>query len=538
MAKDVEWRQYSALYQIYPRSFKDTDDDGVGDLKGITEKLDYLRGETDSLGVDAIWISPFFTSPMADFGYDVSDYYSVDPVFGTMGDFQQLLKRANKQGIRVMLDFALNHTSDQHVWFEESRASRDSPKRDWYVWCDPQPDGSPPNNWLSAFDEVAWEYDAATEQYYLHSFLKQQPDLNWANPEVREAMKEVMRFWFDKGISGFRLDAVNWLAKDPKFRDDPPNPRYDPDTEAPYDALMHVHSRRGPRLFSYLKELAEVAKEYNRSLLISEAYPDRDRKPHNFSDYTDFYRQVDASVLVPFNFEAIHLPWDAVAFKGSFDAYQEQLRDHEMPIYAFSNHDSPRIVARYGQKAARAIAVLSLTLPGLPLMYYGDELGLDNVPIPPKYHRDPLAWTVGDTHHRTSRDPERTPMPWTSAAQAGFSLAKTWLPVGQKNRRRNVAEQQRDPGSILRLYRNLLALRRESIVLQEGRYVPVVCPDVNVYAFIREHNGERIGVAINFSKKHRHEMPFMGETILSTHADSTAKLLPLEARIVKISYEA
>lgn len=536
MAHKSEWAKYSALYQIYPLSFKDSNDDGVGDLRGIVEKLDYLKGEVDSLGVDAIWISPFFKSPMADFGYDVSDYYSIDPVFGTMGDFHKLIKKANKLGIRVMLDFVLNHTSDRHPWFEESRISRDSPKRDWYIWCDPKADGSPPNNWLSAFDGSAWEYDASSEQYYLHSFLKEQPDLNWANPEVREAMKEVMRFWFEKGVSGFRIDAVNWIAKDRQFRDDPPNPRYDPNTEAPYESLQHIYSRRRPRVFTYLKEIAAVAKEYDRSLLITEAYPERDKKPHNYSDYIDFYRQVDASVLVPFNFEPIRLPWHANTFKKTFDAYQAQIRDHEMPIYAFSNHDSARIVARFGPKAARAVAVLQFMLPGLPLMYYGDELGLDNVPIPPKQHRDPLAWVVGDKYHRESRDPERTPMPWTSAAQAGFSLAKTWLPVGQKNRRRNVAEQQRDPHSMLRLYRQLLVLRRDSKTLQEGKYVAVDATDDEVYAFIREHEGERIGVAINFSKKRRYKLPFMGETVLSTHQLSkpSPKLLPCEARIIKL----
>lgn len=536
MAKGSEWAQYSALYQIYPRSFKDSDNDGVGDLKGIVDKINYLKGEVDSLGVDAIWISPFYKSPMADFGYDVSDYYKIDPLFGTMGDFQQLIRKARKHDIRVMLDFVLNHTSDQHKWFKESRVSRDSPKRDWYIWRDPQPDGSPPNNWQSAFDGPAWEYDAATEQYYLHTFLKEQPDLNWANPEVRKAMAEVMQFWFEKGVDGFRIDAVHWIGKDKELRDDPPNPNFNPETMSSYDSVLHTHSGRQPVLFKYLKELATVAKKYKRSLLITESYPDRDGKPHTFSDYIDFYRNVDASVLVPFNFEGIRLPWDAQAFQKSIDSYQEALRDHEMPVYAFSNHDSPRIAARYGQKGARAIAVLSFGLPGLPMMYYGDELGLDNVRIPPEDRRDPVGWTVGDKVHRQSRDPERTPMPWTEAVYGGFSQVKTWLPVGKKNMRRNVAEQQRNPHSTLRLYRQLLTLRRESDILRYGTYQPVRQENMNIMAFIREYQGQKLAVMINFSHIRSHLPPLTGELVISTHqkVDGAARLKPMEARIISL----
>src|SRR6266550_674772 len=319
-----QWYQSAVVYQIYLRSFYDTNGDGVGDLPGVLKKLDYLRGGPNSLGVDAIWLSPFYPSPMADFGYEVADYCDVDPVFGTLDDFKRLLDGAHRRELKIIIDFVLNHTSDQHPWFKESRASRDNPKRDWYVWRSPKADGSPPNNWQSAFGGSAWAYHKPTGQYYLHSFLAQQPDLNWESPKVRAAMKQVVKFWCDLGVDGLRIDAASWLAKDPAFRDDPPNPHYRSQVDSPYRALRHTHSKRGPQLYTYLNEIADEVSKYTGRFMIIETYPHR---WNNTEAYDQFYKQVNPQVSAPFNFEGVFAPWLAHSFRAFTDRFQTSLQD-------------------------------------------------------------------------------------------------------------------------------------------------------------------------------------------------------------------
>lgn len=519
------WFHTTTLYQIYPRSFYDSNADGVGDIPGIIQKIDYLS----NLGIEAIWLSPFYPSPMADFGYDVSNYCDVDPLFGSLGDLDQLIKEAHARNIKLLIDFVPNHTSDHHPWFEESRSSKTNPKRDWFIWRKPKPDGSPPNNWLSIFGGSAWELDTNTNQYYLHSFLKEQPDLNWENPHVRKAMKEVMRFWFKRGVDGFRLDAVQFLGKDPQLRDDLLNPDYNPRIHKPYDALLHIHSKRGATMFEYLKELTTVAKEFPDRLLIAEAYPHR---RYEYSEYLNLYEKVDPSVLAPFNFEGIFAPWDAQAFKRYIDGLQARLQPGYLPVYAMGNHDTPRIVSRFGSREARAIAVLLLGLPGIPVIYYGDEIGMSGVSISRDQARDPLARLFSRLN---SRDPERTPMQWTPQRSAGFSAGTAWLPIG-RNRKVNVTTELADKGSLLNLYRELIKLRNTSEALQLGTYRPIECYYNDLFAFSREYGEERLGVIVNFSRKKRLPNPIQGKILVSS-ADGRAEpdtLQPLEGRIVKL----
>lgn len=529
MTHKQPWFHKITLYQIYPRSFYDSNDDGIGDLKGITEKLDYLKGKKNSLGVGAIWLSPFYPSPMADFGYDVSNYCDVDPLFGTLEDFDTLLREAHARDIKILIDFVPNHTSDHHPWFEESRSSRKSPKRDWYIWRDPKPDGSPPNNWLSTFGGSAWEFDNNTNQYYLHSFLKEQPDLNWENPAVRKAMRSIMRFWLDRGVDGFRIDAVQFLGKDPQFRDDPPNPDYNKKTDRPYNALMHIHSKRGSSLFAHLKDMTAVAKRYPERLLIAEVYPHR---RFEYSEYLNLYEKVDPAVLAPFNFEGIFVPWEAQAFKRYIDGLQARLQPGYLPVYAMGNHDTSRIVSRFGAKEARIIAMLVLALPGIPIIYYGDEIGMPSVPIPKTLAKDPLAKLLADI---PSRDPERTPMQWTPDRVAGFSSVEPWLPIANHHNI-NVKTQRSDKSSLLNLYRQLLALRNTSKTLQQGTYRPLECYYNDLFAFSREYGDERLGIVLNFSRTKQIECPIQGKTLLSTtggHSTNTP-LEPLEGRIIKL----
>ncbi|HSX35649.1 MAG TPA: alpha-amylase family glycosyl hydrolase [Patescibacteria group bacterium] len=518
------WFRNATLYQIYPRSFYDTNNDGVGDLAGITAKLDYLKGNEQSLGVDAIWISPFYPSPMADFGYDVANYCNVDPLFGTLEDFDKLVSEAHARDIKILVDFVPNHTSNQHPWFKESRASKDDPKRNWYVWADPKPDGSPPNNWLGVFGGSAWELDAATGQYYLHSFLKEQPDLNWDNPDVRDAMSEALAFWLKRGVDGFRVDAVQWLGKDSQLRDDPLDPAYDAATDTPYHTLLHTYSKRGSALFTHLKGIADAAKAYKDDcLLIVEAYP---HKLHSIDEYITMYQHIETATMAPFNFEAISLKWDAAGYKAYYDTFQDALKPEYLPIHAVGNHDMPRVVARLGGQRARAIAVLLLTLPGLPVIYYGDELGMDGTPIPPEAIRDPFAKSTP----KAGRDPERTPMQWSNDTFAGFSTTQPWLPIGDTSKV-NVQAELDDEQSMLNLYRRLLALRRGSPALLHGEYRPVDTPNQSLFAFARDYQDERIVTIINFSNAEQ-DCPVPGKTILSTH-QASEQLQPFEARIVR-----
>lgn len=529
---DEPWFRQAVLYQIYPRSFYDSNNDGIGDLNGITKKLNYLSGDSDSLGVSAIWISPFYPSPMADFGYDVSDYRGVDPIFGTLDDFKRLLKAAHQHHLKVIIDFVPNHTSDEHPWFKEARMSRDNPKRHWYVWRDPADGGSPPNNWLSEFGGPAWHYDESTGQYYLHSFLAKQPDLNWDNPEVRKAMNDSLRFWLDMGVDGFRVDAVLWLSKDPDWRDDPPHPDYHPDRDDPTASLNPIYSRRGPHLFEYLHEMAETIRAYPDTFMVTEAYP---RQWDNTDAYLHFYENIDPEVSAPFNFEAISSPWDAKEFKHIIDNFQSSLKDGYLPIYCFGNHDQPRLAGRHGGGAARTAAMLQLTLPGMPVIYYGDELGMTDGEVPPNKVQDPFEKQVPGKG--LGRDPERTPLLWNNKKNAGFTKGEPWLPVNPNYVDINIERQQIDPKSSLNLYRSLLKLRASSRALYSGDYSSLKTPD-NVFGFHRQFRNERIKILLNFSDQ-TIALPLKlasGKPLLSTYLDrqiTISQLRPNEGIILK-----
>ncbi len=496
------WAHVNGFYQIYPRSFKDSNGDGVGDLRGIIEKLDYIKGGPNALGIDAIWLSPFYPSPMADFGYDIKDYYDVDPMFGTLDDFRELLTEAHRRGIKVMIDLVPNHTSDEHGWFKASRSSRDNEKRDWYVWRDGRADGSPPNNWLSVFGGSAWTRDEATGQYYLHSFLAKQPDLNWDNPEVRLAMREVMAFWLDMGVDGLRADAVRWLSKDPQLRDNPPNPAYDPVADSnPYHSQLQRHSRFGKQLFSYLQELTTLVEWYQDRIIVFEDYPDDYDKrlgTHNFQ-YAQYYKQVDSHVALPFNFDGMFTAWGADNFRQFVSEFQRSLEPGYIPAYCFGNHDQSRLVSRFGHPKTHLLALLQLTLPGLPAVYYGDEIGMEDVPVMPGEVQDSFEMQVPG--RGLGRDPQRTPMQWSEEPHAGFSTHQPWLPVSREPDGHTVAVQQTQPTSRLALYQKLLALRRQYPVLRRGSYREASGNDHRIFAFLRRDATMSCLVVLNFSSE-------------------------------------
>ncbi|MET7246321.1 alpha-amylase family glycosyl hydrolase [Methylobacterium sp. EM32] len=480
MAGELWWKA-GVVYQVYPRSFQDTNGDGVGDLEGVASRLDYLAW----LGVDAVWLSPVCRSPMADYGYDVSDYCDIDPLFGTLADFDALVAEAHRRRLRVIMDFVPNHTSEEHPWFREARASRDNPKRDWYIWRDPGPDGGPPNNWISNFGGPAWTLDPATGQYYYHAFLREQPDLNWRNPQVRAAMMDVLRFWLDRGVDGFRVDVIWHLMKDEGLRDNPINPDYVAG-EPEINTLVQLHSADQPEVMQVIAEMRAVLEEYEARVLIGEIYLPLERLVA--------YYGVDLSgAHLPFNFQLIQTPWHAEAVARLIAEYEAALPDGGWPNWVLGNHDQPRIAARVGDAQARVAAALLLTLRGTPTLYYGDEIGLGRVPIPPERVRDP--WEHNEPGR--GRDPERTPMQWAPGLQAGFSTVEPWLPLDPQAQTRNVECLRDDPVSILTLYRRLIALRREYPALSTGAYRAVsVSGEVLVYE--RLHGDEVIRVALNF----------------------------------------
>jgi alpha-glucosidase len=493
------WWHDEVVYQIYPHSFADASGDGVGDLPGIERHLPYLR----ELGVDAVWLSPIFKSPMRDFGYDVADYCAIDPLFGTMADFDRLLQVAHGQRLRLLLDFVPNHTSDQHEWFRQSRSSRDDPKRDWYIWKDPAPDGGPPNNWLSNFGGPAWTYDEASGQYYYHAFLASQPDLNWRNEDVRNAMFDVLRFWLDKGVDGFRVDVIWHLIKDAEFRDNPPNPAYRPG-EPEIQRSLQVHSADQPEIHDLIAQMRAVIDEYDDRLLIGEIYLPLERL------VTYYGHDAQPGVHLPFNFQLIQTPWRAERIAELVQEYEDALPANGWPNWVLSNHDQPRIAARVGVEGgdaqSKVAAMLLLTLRGTPTIYYGDEIGIADVTIPLERIQDP--WAKQEPDSSFNRDRARTPMQWSDAPHAGFSEAEPWLPLTSDWQTRNVAAMEQASGSILALYRALLALRRKHAALRTGDYRQVLVTE-GVFVFAREMEAERLLVALNFTSEA--QKPALGE---------------------------
>ncbi|BBL80567.1 alpha-amylase [Rubrobacter xylanophilus] len=520
------WWQRGVIYHIYPRSFQDTNGDGVGDLRGVTQRLDYLQW----LGVDALWLSPFYPSPMADFGYDITDHCNVDPLFGTLENFDELLEEAHRLGLRVIVDYVPNHTSDEHPWFVESRSSRESPKRDWYIWEDPKPDGSPPNNWLSVFGGPAWEWDERTEQYYYHAFHRKQPDLNWRNPEVREAMYGVMRFWLKRGVDGFRVDALRHLVKDEELRDNPPNPDYQ-EGRPSYETQLPVYTTDRPEVHRIISGMRRVLDGYGADrVMIGELYLPFDR-------LVLYYGEDGRGVHLPTNMHLITTPWSAPSLAALVSEYEAALPPYGWPNWVLGNHDNPRIATRIGPEKARAAAVLLLTLRGTPTMYYGDEIGMSDGKIPPEHLHDP----AGEEAPHLGRDPARTPMQWSDTPNAGFCPPDTrpWLPLSSDHRRRNVAVQRLDPHSILSLYRRLLRLRRSEPALSIGSYEPLEATS-SLLAYARSYAERRLLIALNLGDAPT-SLPrtLQGRILLSTSPQEeghtlhpSTRLFPGEALVV------
>jgi alpha-glucosidase len=486
------WWQSGVIYQIYPRSFQDINGDGVGDLKGIERRLDYLVG----LGVDAVWISPFYPSPMVDFGYDVANYCDVDRRFGTLDDFESLRTHAHSLGLKVVIDFVPNHSSDQHPWFVESRSSRDNPKRDWYIWRDPAADGGPPNNWISDFGGSAWEWDETTRQYYYHAFLKEQADLNWRNPAVQTTMYDVMRFWFDRGVDGLRIDVLWHMIKSADFRDNPPNPDYRP-AMGEMHRVLQLNSTDQPEVHEIAADMRAVADHYAATgrgdrVLIGEIYLPVERLMSYYGlDRPEMQRP---EVHLPFNFQLIDAPWDAHSLARLIVDYEAALPPGGWPNWVLGNHDRPRIATRLGQAQSRVAAMLLLTLRGTPTLYYGDELGLSNVDIPNDQVQDPRE--LREPGLGLGRDPVRTPMPWDATRNAGFTDGSPWLPLNADWPVRNVAQMENEPQSTLVLYRRLLTARRAHQALSKGEFALLQgCDDVLAYE--RRIGADRVIVALN-----------------------------------------
>lgn len=530
----MDWWQKGIIYQIYPRSFKDSNGDGIGDLEGIISQLDYLNGTPESLGVDAIWISPIFPSPMADFGYDISDYTNIHPIFGDLETFDRLIDEAHRRNIRVILDFVPNHTSDEHEWFLESRSSRDNPKRDWYIWRDAKPDGSPPNNWGSMFGGEAWTWDEQTQQYYLHLFLDKQPDLNWRNPEVEAAMLDVLRFWLDRGVDGFRIDVMSYIIKDKLFRDNPVLP--DVRVVAPnnlWDKLEHLYDIDQPETHDIIRRIRRLFDSYQQRVLIGEVWV------ANQEAWIKYYGQNLDELHLPFNFDLLLCPWDAGAMRTAVNNLEAALPVGAYPNYVLGNHDISRLATRFGERAIRVAAMMLLTLRGTPTIYMGEELGMIDGVIPPERIQDPQGINLGADR---TRDVCRTPFQWSSDSFAGFSIVEPWLPVAEGHLTRNVEVQSRDPYSVLSLYRQIIRLRRNSPALSIGSYQDVLKDSETCFAYLREAEDEQYLIALNFTNcEQRLILEGQGKILLSTHLDrgetvdlSTVTLRPDEGLIIRL----
>ncbi|WP_024277659.1 alpha-amylase family glycosyl hydrolase [Xanthobacter sp. 126] len=526
------WWQSGVVYQIYPRSFQDSNGDGVGDLKGIISRLAYLA----DLGIDAIWISPIYPSPMADFGYDVADYTAIHPLFGTLEDFDRLVQEAHARGLRIILDFVPNHSSQEHPWFKASRSGKDDPKRDWYIWRAPGPDGGPPNNWLSEFGGSAWEYDAASGQYYYHAFLKEQPDLNWRNPDVVEAIHDVLRFWLDRGVDGFRIDALWHVIKDAEFRDNPPNPDFREGMN-PHSALTQLYTGDRPEVMDVIAGFRALAESYDGDrVLIGEAY----LPLHRIAAY---YGENGRGVHLPFNFTLLAAPWNAAALAPLIAAYEAAIPEGGWPNWVLSNHDRPRVVGRLGPDQARVAAMLLLTLRGTPTLYYGDEIGMTQVPIPPERVQDPFEKNVPGLG--LGRDGARTPMQWDDGPFAGFSTVEPWLPLADDFTEVNVKRERGEAASLLTLTRALLALRRAHPALSVGLWSPVAAVG-DLVAYLRQGEGETMLVALNLGGDPLSvtlpEAVGGGRLVLSTFCDrvgervgDTIDLRPNEGIVVQLA---
>ncbi len=483
---DSWWRR-GVMYEVYVRSFADADGDGVGDLAGIRDRLHYL----DWLGIDGIWITPIYPSPMADFGYDVADYTGVDPLFGSLADVDRLIEDLHRRGMHLILDFVPNHTSDRHPWFVDARSSREAEHRDWYIWRDPRPDGSPPNNWQSVFGGDAWEWDEPTGQYYFHSFLKEQPDLDWTNPAVRAAMTDAMRYWFERGVDGLRLDVVHLLSKRNELRQVHAGEEIDRRVGADPERSARARRRQlwgdGPQIHEIMRLLRRTADEFDAKVLVGEIWLPPKR-------LVAYYGEELTGLHLPFNFQLINLAWDPHRVHQAVVRYETLLPDGAWPNWVLGNHDVSRVASRLGAAQARVAAMLLLTLRGTPTLYYGDEIGMSDVELPPSAQRDPQ----GLREAGMSRDMARTPMRWQPGPTAGFTSGQPWLPVGPAVGEINVEAERDDPDSVLSLHRRLLDLRRRERALHSGAWQDLGRAG-SALAYLRTDGERRYLIALNLA---------------------------------------
>ncbi|MBA3233214.1 MAG: DUF3459 domain-containing protein [Propionibacteriales bacterium] len=533
--EDETWWRGGVIYECHLPSFRDGNGDGIGDLDGLRKSLHYLR---HVLGVDAVWTGPFYKSPLLDQGFDVSDYTSVEPVFGTLDTFDRLVKTAHELDLKIIVDYIPNHSSDQHPWFESSRSSRTSPKRDWYVWRDAKPNGRVPNNWTSEAGGSVWEWDEPTGQFFLHSHLKEQPDLNWRNADVRAQMLDVLRFWLDRGVDGVRIDVAHMLMKDPAFRDNPDAPM---GNDNPFDlqhrdfgTQLHLYDRRHADTHEVLGQIRAVVDEYPGTVTIAEieAMP--------WADWAAYFGDQLTGMHLPFPFRLLETPWRADMLLTELRDLYASLPDGAWPIMALGNHDRTRLSTRLGQQQARVAAVLLLTLAATPCLLYGDELGLTDQPVSLDRQRDYFSKTSGGV----SRDPTRTPMPWRQGPNAGFSCApesQLWLPVAANAAEVNVEAQREDPASMLSLYQHLVRLRAASPALRRGGIDFEPLHDESVLCY-RRHAGDEKLIALNLTDKSAQVvLPSAGTLLLSTTSQAPAhpvgpslRLAPDEAVVVDL----
>ena len=499
MSERYLWWRDGIIYQIYPRSFQDSNDDGIGDLRGIISHLDYLK----DLGVDGIWLSPINPSPDVDFGYDITDYNAIDPKFGTLSDFFELLDQAHRRDIHIIMDLVLNHTSDQHPWFIESRKSKDNPYHDWYLWRDPKPDGSAPNNWASIFGGSGWKLDKTLNQYYFHMFYEQQPDLNWRNPDVRAAMLDVFRFWLERGVDGFRLDVFNEYFKDPEFRD---NPKRKGVHARGFDRIEHVYDGAQPEMMPLVEEIRALVNQYDDRYVVGETFLVSTEKAREYIGENRLH--------AGFDYAYARSPFSAKAFARAIKNWDTLHGQGAWPNYFLNNHDTPRSSTRYavGEDDARlkVLAAMHLTVRGTPYLYYGEEIGMRDIKVSRSQIQDPIGkryWPVFK-----GRDSCRAPMQWDGSANASFTRGKPWLHLHPDYPLRNTQNQAENPASLLNFYRQLTQLRRASPALQKGSLTLLENLPADVLAYTREDTSERILIVLNFSNLLKTvDLPALGE---------------------------
>lgn len=523
--KPSAWWQSAVIYQIYLRSFQDANGDGIGDLQGVIQRIDYLEW----LGIDVVWITPFFPSPMADFGYDVSNFEDVDPTFGSLADLDQLITLLHQRNIKIIIDFVAAHTSDQHPWFIASKSSRSNPKRNWYFWKDPLPDGRPPNNWIGRFDGLsAWEWDPETEQYYLHSFLKEQPDLNWRDPGCEEAMLNVIDFWLQRGVDGFRVDAAYRAYKDPQFRDNPVNEGWQPGME-PSDRLHEVYNKNVPDIHDFNRMLRKFVDARGDHLLIAELYKPLELIVKHYGCNDEFHLPLNSDLM------SSDLLWQANQIRKIVERYEALLPPQAWPNWSLGNHDKHRVATRLGVAQAKVGMMLLLTLRGTPTIYYGEELGMEDAWIPYEHIQDP--WEIHAPGICVGRDPERSPMLWNREMHAGFcsNSVNPWLPITMEHSKNNVEAQQNEPRSFLSLTRSLLALRKRHSSLQTGEYLSLYAPG-NLFCFRRYSGDEDLVVALNLDaherdwmlpKEYRHRSTVLLSTAMDRQGGRLGEYLQL-----------